>query len=100
MAPRPPVLLSAPEKGSVVISTPRNSLPPSDPQRPGRSPRTAPNPQDAERSWDVGIRPQSLPEFVGQDRLREDLSILIEATRLRGEPPERPVLPGPRDTLF
>jgi Holliday junction DNA helicase RuvB len=89
------VVLSAEEKGPALTDNARNAPAPSDPPRPGRSPWTDPNPQDAERSWEVGIRPQSLAEFVGQDRLRENLSILLEATRRRGEPLEHVLLTGP-----
>jgi holliday junction DNA helicase RuvB len=60
-----------------------------------RSPWTDPHPQEAERSWEVGLRPQSLAEFTGQDRLRENLSILVEAARLRNEPLEHVLLTGP-----
>lgn len=60
-----------------------------------RSPWTDPNPQDAERTWEAGLRPQSLDEFVGQDRLRENLSILLEAARMREEPLEHVLLTGP-----
>ena len=65
------------------------------PNRYGRSPWADPHPQDAERSWEIGLRPQALDEFVGQARLRENLSILIEAARMRGEPLEHILLTGP-----
>ncbi|HVO33864.1 MAG TPA: Holliday junction branch migration DNA helicase RuvB [Elusimicrobiota bacterium] len=32
------------------------------------------------------LRPQSLDEFVGQERLKKNLRVFIEAARLRGEP--------------
>jgi Holliday junction DNA helicase RuvB len=54
-----------------------------------------PHAEEAERSWEVGLRPRSLNEFVGQNRLRENLSILIEAARLRGEAMEHVLLTGP-----
>ncbi len=54
-----------------------------------------PNPQEAERSWETGLRPESLTEFVGQNRLRENLGILIQAARMRGEPLEHVLLTGP-----
>lgn len=60
-----------------------------------RSAWTDPHPQEAERSWEVGLRPQSLADFTGQNRLRENLSILIEAARMRGEPLEHVLLTGP-----
>lgn len=63
--------------------------------RSGRSPWADPHAQDAERSWEIGLRPQALAEFVGQARLRENLSILIEAARMRAEPLEHILLTGP-----
>jgi Holliday junction DNA helicase RuvB len=81
-----------------VTNQPRTGPGPSgtpDPDKPGRAPWADPNPQDAERSWEVGLRPQALAEFVGQDRLRENLSILLEAARLRAEPLEHVLLTGP-----
>jgi len=71
---------------------------PPNPDPSGRKRRAAwsdPNPLETERSWEIGLRPRNLTEFVGQDRLRENLSILIEAARLRGEPLEHILLTGP-----
>jgi Holliday junction DNA helicase RuvB len=68
----------------------------SDPEKKSRRADWAdPHAQETERSWEVGLRPRSLREFVGQDRLRENLSILIEAARMRGEPLEHILLTGP-----
>ncbi len=73
-------------------------MPPTD-RDPARNRRPStwadPNPQEAERSWETGLRPQSLAEFTGQDRLRENLSILIQAARMRNEPLEHVLLTGP-----
>ena len=63
--------------------------------RTGRSPWADPHAQEAERSWEVTLRPQTLSEFVGQTRLRENLSILCDAARMRGEPLEHVLLTGP-----
>jgi holliday junction DNA helicase RuvB len=66
-----------------------------DESKPRRSSWTDPYPQEAERSWEIGLRPQSLDEFTGQNRLRENLRILVEAARMRGEPLEHVLLTGP-----
>jgi Holliday junction DNA helicase RuvB len=66
-----------------------------DENNPGRSNWADPHAQEAERSWEVGLRPRALGEFVGQDRLRENLSILITAAKMRGEPLEHVLLTGP-----
>ncbi|PIR47474.1 Holliday junction branch migration DNA helicase RuvB [Candidatus Uhrbacteria bacterium CG10_big_fil_rev_8_21_14_0_10_50_16] len=39
-----------------------------------------------EEVFDVGLRPQKLQEFIGQQPLKDNLSILIEAARRREEP--------------
>ena len=36
--------------------------------------------------FEVGLRPQSLDDFVGQGDLKEGLSIFIEAAKKREEP--------------
>jgi Holliday junction DNA helicase RuvB len=47
--------------------------------------------EDLERS----LRPRTLDEFVGQERVREQLSIALEAARGRGEALEHVLLAGP-----
>ncbi|MGH7691741.1 MAG: AAA family ATPase, partial [Candidatus Dormibacteria bacterium] len=44
---------------------------------------------------DRQLRPRRLEEFVGQDQVREQLAILIDAARSRGEPIEHLLLSGP-----
>jgi holliday junction DNA helicase RuvB len=44
---------------------------------------------------DAALRPKSLAEMVGQDRLRENLSIIIQAARARAEPLDHILLYGP-----
>src|SRR5450759_541416 len=44
---------------------------------------------------DAALRPRSLTEMIGQDRLRENLSILIQAARARGEALDHVLLYGP-----
>jgi Holliday junction DNA helicase RuvB len=43
----------------------------------------APQSRPEEVVVDAALRPQNLSEMVGQDRLRENLNILIEAARTR-----------------
>jgi holliday junction DNA helicase RuvB len=54
-----------------------------------------PIPQEQEIVFETSMRPQCLAEFVGQDRLRENLEILVKASRLRGEPLDHILLTGP-----
>ena len=43
----------------------------------------------------VGLRPASLEEFVGQDRVRENLRVFIDAARERGDALDHVLLVGP-----
>ena len=40
---------------------------------------------DGEMLDEVGLRPRSLDDFVGQRELKEHLSIVLEAARRRGQ---------------
>jgi Holliday junction DNA helicase RuvB len=44
---------------------------------------------------DEGLRPRSLAEMIGQDRLRENLAVFIRAARERAEPLDHLLLHGP-----
>ena len=44
---------------------------------------------------DDEIRPRKLCDFIGQQRLKDNLQVFIEAARIRGEPLEHVLLFGP-----
>jgi Holliday junction DNA helicase RuvB len=48
-----------------------------------------------DEQFDLTLRPRTLNEYVGQEQVRENLGILIEAARMRGEPIEHVLLCGP-----
>ncbi len=48
-----------------------------------------------ETGLDVGLRPQSLDEYIGQDRVKENLRILLEAARARDEALDHVLIYGP-----
>ncbi|MFI4972595.1 MAG: Holliday junction branch migration DNA helicase RuvB, partial [Hyphomicrobiales bacterium] len=48
-----------------------------------------------DEQFDLTLRPRMLDEYVGQQQVRENLSILLEAARRRGEPVEHVLLCGP-----
>src|SRR5450432_1065259 len=50
-------------------------------------------PEDAQ--FEAGLRPRSLADFAGQKKLKENLSIAIEAARMRGEAMDHVLLYGP-----
>jgi Holliday junction DNA helicase RuvB len=51
--------------------------------------------RDEEREFDAALRPRWLSEFVGQARIKEQLELLVEGTRARGEPLDHVLLSGP-----
>jgi Holliday junction DNA helicase RuvB len=56
---------------------------------------TSPQLQDEEVVLDRALRPQRLGDLIGQERVRENLSILIEAAKQRGEALDHVLLHGP-----
>ena len=54
-------------------------------------PQPHPDDQDVEAS----LRPRRLTEFIGQPRVREQLELVLEGARRRGDPPDHILLSGP-----
>src|SRR5690349_13021287 len=50
---------------------------------------------EEEVAFDAALRPKWLQEFVGQDRIKEQLGLLIDGARGRGEPVDHILLSGP-----
>jgi Holliday junction DNA helicase RuvB len=50
---------------------------------------------DAEDELERSLRPRTLADFVGQERVKEQLSIALEAARARGEALDHVLLAGP-----
>lgn len=44
---------------------------------------------------DVGLRPKTLDDYLGQKRIKDNLNVLIQAARLRGEPLDHLLFSGP-----
>jgi holliday junction DNA helicase RuvB len=40
---------------------------------------------DDDVQYEAGLRPRTLDDYIGQDRLRENLHVAITAARQRGE---------------
>jgi len=51
--------------------------------------------QSEERSAEESLRPQNLDEMIGQPRLRENLSVFVQAARSRDEPLDHVLFHGP-----
>ncbi len=56
---------------------------------------TSPEAEPEEVVLDRTLRPQRLSDFIGQERVRENLRILIEAAKGRNEPMEHTLFYGP-----
>ncbi|MBI2890079.1 MAG: Holliday junction branch migration DNA helicase RuvB [Nitrospirae bacterium] len=54
-----------------------------------------PEPIEEERSLETSLRPRTLDEFIGQDRLKENLSVYIAAALERGEALDHILFHGP-----
>lgn len=52
-------------------------------------------PHDDDAQYDAGLRPRSLDEYIGQDRVRENLQVSITAARQRAEALDHVLLFGP-----
>ncbi|MDY3049450.1 MAG: Holliday junction branch migration DNA helicase RuvB [Rothia sp. (in: high G+C Gram-positive bacteria)] len=48
-----------------------------------------------EKMIEAALRPKSLDDFVGQQRVRQQLSLVLEASKLRGKPADHVLLSGP-----
>ena len=56
---------------------------------------TDPNPNDQEKTQEIALRPKNLTEFVGQERVHKQLSLLLTAAKSRGLPADHVLLAGP-----
>jgi len=56
---------------------------------------TVPDRLEDELEYDVTLRPTKLEEFVGQEKIKENLSIFIQAARNRREPLDHVLFYGP-----
>jgi holliday junction DNA helicase RuvB len=50
---------------------------------------------DEDAQYEAGLRPRRLDEYIGQDRIRENLQVAIEAAKQRREPLDHVLLHGP-----
>lgn len=71
------------------MSTPRQNL------KPERERIVSAGAVDDDASFELKLRPKRLAEFIGQSKVKENLSIAIEAARSRGEAMDHVLLYGP-----
>jgi Holliday junction DNA helicase RuvB len=53
-----------------------------------------PDADDLERQAEAALRPKRLAEFVGQERVREQVGLVLESAQRRGRPPDHVLLSG------
>lgn len=51
--------------------------------------------QEDDLALDKNLRPQHLSEYLGQEKIKESLAILVEAAKKRGETPDHILFSGP-----
>ncbi|HOW60621.1 MAG TPA: Holliday junction branch migration DNA helicase RuvB [Candidatus Moranbacteria bacterium] len=56
---------------------------------------TTSNEQEEDKNLDTTLRPQRLSEYVGQQKIRKNLQMFLDAAKKRGEPIEHVLLYGP-----
>ena len=56
---------------------------------------TSANMKSGEGRSEAGLRPQHLDDYIGQQGVKENLKIFIEAAKLRGEPLDHVLFYGP-----
>jgi Holliday junction DNA helicase RuvB len=55
----------------------------------------SPDSQPADEIIDVNLRPQTLAEYIGQDKVKDNLKIFVEAAKRRQQPLDHVLLYGP-----
>ena len=55
----------------------------------------SPRPVGEERAMEISLRPRRLDEYIGQERVKENLRIVIQAAKERGEALDHVLLYGP-----
>ncbi len=56
---------------------------------------TAPEYAEKDADIELSLRPKTLKEYIGQDKAKENLSVYMEAAKLRGEPLDHCLIYGP-----
>ncbi|MEQ1875639.1 MAG: AAA family ATPase, partial [Bdellovibrionia bacterium] len=51
--------------------------------------------EEGEITWEKSLRPHTFEEFAGQEKLKEKLSIFVQAAKGRGEPLDHVLFSGP-----
>ena len=60
-----------------------------------KNPLTVPQEIEEDEGYDVSLRPKSLSEYIGQEKIKKNLSVFIEAAKQRQEALDHVLLYGP-----
>ena len=60
-----------------------------------KNPLTIPQGLDEDEGYDVSLRPKSLSEYIGQEKIKQNLDVFIEAAKQRQEALDHVLLYGP-----
>jgi Holliday junction DNA helicase RuvB len=63
--------------------------------RQGRNVILAPEVEQEESLFEASLRPRALSEYIGQEKVKSNLAIFIEAAKARGEALDHVLLYGP-----
>jgi Holliday junction DNA helicase RuvB len=58
------------------------------------APSVRADPDELERQAEAALRPRRLDDFVGQERVREQIGLVLESAQRRGRPPDHVLLSG------
>src|SRR5690554_2492855 len=50
---------------------------------------------EEDEQYEQSLRPQRLKQYIGQEKIKQNLSIFIEAAKMRNEPLDHVLLSGP-----
>ena len=62
---------------------------------PPKNPLTVPQGLEEDEGYDVSLRPKSLEEYIGQEKIKQNLSVFMEAAKQRREHLDHVLLYGP-----
>ena len=65
------------------------------PESPSRGPIDAVAPGGADADFEKALRPQALDEFIGQQKIKDNLRVFLTAALQRGEALDHVILSGP-----
>lgn len=72
-----------------------SQIPQGDPYNMGGQRLVSMDEEPEEKMIEAALRPKSLDDFVGQKRVRQQLSLVLEASKLRGKSADHVLLSGP-----